>query len=172
MPRWSETSTQPKPLELWTPEEWSMNIDVPRFGGKWIYCSTPPIAERFSDMYRRTREYQIQIPGVANEELMELANKISVYKGESDKFQYVDPKTKEEHLIIRQPLNTDFNYISPEIESISMVPPYPNITFDDTWECTENSDGKRTYTKRRKVNERKNLYVRNAKKVSKKDLIF
>ena len=82
MPRWSETSTQPKPLELWTPEEWSMNIDVPRFGGKWIYCSTPPIAERFSDMYRRTREYQIQIPGVANEELLNFAT--AIYKPKDD----------------------------------------------------------------------------------------
>lgn len=158
MPRWSETSTQPKPQGLWTPEEWARNIDVPRFGDRWIYCGTPALAEHVEN-----KVYEIQIPGRANEELMKLANKISIYKGElnpkvdmvymDDVPQFVDPKIKEGHLTYCQPLNiapdTDFNYIDPEIESISMVPPYPNIHFDDTWECTEDSDGKRTYTKKK-----------------------
>jgi len=151
MPRWSETSTQPKPHGLWTPDEWSTNIDVPRFGDTWRYhMGTPSVAERFSDMYRRTRrEHVYEIFNCVTPNITE-----SVYNPQKDmvyiddKLQYVDPKTKEGHLIFRQPLNIE-NYIGPEIESISLFPPYPNITFDDTWECTEDSDGKRTYTKKK-----------------------
>ena len=87
MPRWSETSTQPKPHGLWTPGEWAANIDVPRFGDTWRYhMGTPSVAERFSDMYRRTRRenqiYEIQIPGAANEELMKFAT--AIYKPKDD----------------------------------------------------------------------------------------